>query len=228
MGMHFGIVAVRTDVAQLIDAFATTWPSLEPKTSATLAGLDALWAWMDANAHRVSAGAWSPDNPGTEVFGFWQDSAWAVMLDPSYVQASDSKAMAALSERFGLVLSFVIETTGGCAFFSAFDQGKQLRSIVSIDGELNTVGERLAEEAGLPDSTYYMDETEKLQLAFGIMPLEQMAADATVQGASFIDRTDYSAIRKVREDKARAAAASSCKSSAPQAAIAKRPWWRVW
>lgn len=223
--MHFGIVAVKADVAQFIEAFTTAWPHHEPSTRVTLSGLEALDAWMRATQRDVYAASWSVDNPGTDAFGFWQDGGWAVMLDPGYVRASDGDALAVLSERFGLALSFVVETTGGCAFFDAHERGHRIRRIQSIDGEVKTDGERLPQEAGLPESSYYMDETERLQVAFGITPLDRLSGDAPVSGAAFIDRTDYSALRATHESRAKAAPVAA---PAKTPAEAKKPWWRVW
>jgi hypothetical protein len=217
--MHFGIVAVKAEVGQLLAAFATCWPRHEPAASTPLAGLEALDAWMRATQRQVTAAAWSLANPGTDTFGFWQDGEWAVMLDPSYAQASDRKALAALSERFGLALSFIIETSGGCAFFDAFAQGRRVRRIQSIDGAVTSEGERLPQEAGLPASSYYMDETEQLQRAFGLTPLELLPADQPVTGAAYMDRTDYGALKKAQQPRA----------PGPVAAPApRRPWWRFW
>lgn len=223
--MHFGIVAVKAEVAQFIEAFTTAWPQHEASTRASLAGLEALDAWMRATQRDVYAANWSVDNPGTDAFGFWQDGNWAVMLDPGYVRASDGKALAVLSERFGLALSFVIETTGGCAFFDAHEHGQRIRRIQSIDGQVEAEGKRLPQEARLPASSYYMDETEQLQLAFGITPLERLPADAAVQGVAFIDRTDYSALRKKHESQAKGAAVAVPAQAAP---VPKKPWCRFW
>jgi len=142
------------------------------------------------------------------------------MLDPSYVQASDRRALAALSERFGLALSFVIETSGGCAFFDAFAQGQRVRRIQSIDGAVTSEGERLAQEAGLPASSYYMDETEHLQRAFGLTPLPQLPADQPVTASAYLDRTDYAALGKARKAGTPGAPAAASR--------ARRPWWRFW
>lgn len=219
MGMHFGVVAVKAEVGQLMAAFATVWPRHECTARASLAGLEALDTWMRTTQRHVTAAAWSADHPGADTFGFWQDGDWAVMLDPSYVQASDPRALAALSERFGLALSFIIETSGGCAFFDAFERGRRVRRIQSIDGAVTLEGERLAQEAGLPAASYYMDETEQMQRAFGLTPLQQLRADHPVIGAACIDRTDYGAAKKARE----------ARGPDPAAAPApERPWWRFW
>jgi hypothetical protein len=219
LGMHFGIVAVKAEVSQLMAAFVTAWPRHEPTARASLAGLEALDAWMRATQRQVTAAAGSVSNPGIDTFGFWQDGEWAVMLDPSYVQASDGRALAALSERFGLALAFIIETSGGCAFFDAFEQGRRVRRIQSIDGAVTSEGERLAQEAGLPAASYYRDETEQLQRAFGITLLEQLPADHPVIGTACIDRTDYGALKKTRQARAPGAVAAPAR---------KRPWWRFW
>jgi len=161
--MHFGIVAVRAQRDALVDAFAAAWPHHGCRARVTLAGLEALSDWMRAT-QRQAAEAREP----VDVFGFWQDGEWAVMFDPSYAQASDRRALATLSERCGLVLSFVVETAGGCAFFEAFDGGRLLRRIQSIDGALQAEGARLPQEAGLPEDHYFEDETRRLQRAFGL------------------------------------------------------------
>lgn len=218
MGVHFGIVAVKAQVGQLLAACATCWPRLEPTARVPLTGLVALHDWMRATQRHVTAAALSVDSPGIDTFGFWQDGEWAVMLDLSYVQASDRRALALLSERFGLALSFVIETSGGCAFFDAFAQGRQVRRIQSIDGAVTSHGERLAQETGLPAASYYVDETEQLQRAFGLTLFEQLPADHPVIGTAYIDRTDYGALKKSRGARAPEAAAP-----AP-----RRPWWRFW
>jgi len=228
--MHFGIVAVKVPVAQVIEAFATVWPRHEPTASVPLAGLEALHDWMRSTQRQVALGAGSIDNPGTDTFGFWQDGEWAVMLDPSYVQASDRPALAALSQHLGLVLSFVIETSGGCAFFDAYDGGQRIRRIQSIDGVLQTEGARLPQEAGLPDGRFYMDETEQLQRAFGITPLTGLPADLPVRGAAYLDRTDYGALKAAQPPRApRAAPGAGPKATASaREPAAKRPWWRFW
>ena len=223
--MHFGIVAVKVPVERLLEAFTSVWPHHEPTTRVPLAGLEALDAWMRATQRQVTVGAWSTDNRGIDTFGFWQDGEWAVLLDPAYVQASDGKALAALSERFGLALSFVIETAGACAFFDAHERGRRIRRLQSVDGALQAEGERLPQEAGFDPSRYYMDETEQLQRAFGITPLDRLPADTAVVGAAYIDRTDYGALQAARASRVapRARAPAS-----PARSEVRRPWWRFW
>jgi hypothetical protein len=216
--MHFGIVAVKSEVAQLVDAFARCWPKHQPVASASLAGLEALHAWMRATQREATAGAGPSGHHGIDTFGVWQDGEWAGMLDPGYAQASDRQALEALSERFGTALSFVIETSGGCAFFDAYGQGQRLRRIQSIDGVLTSAGARLPEEAALPESTYYGDETEQLQLAFGITPPGRLPADLPVTGAAYLDRADY-VVQKA------APRGRPADASPPPV---RRSWWRFW
>ena len=183
VGMHFGIVAARAPVDALVDAFAFAWPHHEPTARVSLSGLDALSDWMRATQRQATA--------SLDVFGFWQDGEWAILFDPSYAQASDRRALAALSERFGLVLSFVVETAGGCAFFDAFDGGRLVRRIQSIDGELQAEGARLPQEDGLPVDRYFEDETRRLQRAFGLTAMAGVTGDRPVIGAAYLDHTDY-------------------------------------
>ncbi|MFL6699794.1 MAG: hypothetical protein ACJ8GJ_21705, partial [Vitreoscilla sp.] len=196
----------------------------EPVASASLAGLEALDAWMRTTQRQVAAAASSPDHRVTDVFGFWQDGEWAIMLDPSYAQASDRKALTALSERFGLALSFIVETSGGCAFFDACREGQPLRRIQSIDGEVTAEGERLPQEAGRAESSYFIEETEALQLAFGITPPGRLARDKPVIARSYVDRTDYGAPVRAR----RAAAGAGPSAVAPPRSPVDKPWWRFW
>ena len=209
--MHFGIVAVKAEVAQLIDAFTACWPRQEPVDGASLSGLEALDAWMRATQRQLTASGRSAGHPGIDTVGFWQDGEWAVMFDPSYAQASDRRALAILSERFGQALSFVIETSGGCAFFDAYRQGRLLRRLQSIDGVITTEGERLPEEASLPGSRYYTDETGQLQRAFGLTPPANLPPRQPITAAAYVDGE---ALRTHQQ--------------AAGAAAAKRPWWRPW
>lgn len=229
MGMHLGMVAVKADVAALVDAFTCVWPDYEPKADAQLSGLDALWNWMEANARKVSSRAWSPDNPSTDAFAFWQDGPWAVLFDADYTLAGDDAALAALSKRFGMALSFVIETSGGCAFFSAFRDGRRVRQLSYSNSTLTQEGERLPEEAGLPTMQFYMDEFEKLVAAFGLRTPYDMPEDAPVQGRAYVNRTDYSAQRAARVTAAGPATPppSHGASAAPRPEAA-RPWWKFW
>jgi hypothetical protein len=215
MGMHLGIVAMRAQMAQLVDAFAAAWPHHELQARVRLSGLEALDDWMRATQRRTAARG---ERASVEVFGFWQDGAWAVLYDPSYAQASDRRALAALSERFGLVLSFVIETAGGCAFFDAFDGGHLVRKIQSIDGQLHAEGAPLPQEAGLPQDRYFTDETRRLQRAFGLSCVDALPADTPVVGAAYLDRTDGGA-----PPSRRPATPAAAPAPAP-----KRAWWRVW
>ena len=220
-----GIVAVKGDVAELIAVFTEAWPNFEAKSRAAMVGAGTLWNWIKDNERPVYGSAWSPGNPGTSGFGFWQDGEWAVMLDPDFVQAADGPGLVRLSERFGLVLSFIVETAGGCAFFRAFDRGQLLRSI-DWNGELASQGNPLLQEAGLATDCYYVDETEQLQVNFGITPLERLPGDLPCTGAVFIDRTDYSALVQTRA--ARRASTEARPEHSPSAASQVRPWWRFW
>jgi hypothetical protein len=111
--MHVGLVASRTTVVELHQAFAEILPHLEEVDSADLATVNDLWRWMDAHRKFVSAAEWRPDNRGTEVIAFWQDGPWAVFTDGSYVLPSDDERLASLSTRFPTVLSFIVESAGG-------------------------------------------------------------------------------------------------------------------
>lgn len=221
-----GMVAVRGDAEELIDAFTDAWPTFEPKIRATMVGAGTLWNWIKDNERAVYGNAWSPDNPGTSAYGFWQDGEWAVMLDPDFVQAGDQPGLSRLSERFGLVLSFIVETAGGCAFFNAFERGRLLRSIDWNDGKFASQGDPLSQEAGLPAERYYVDETEQLQANFGITPIDRLSEDLPCAGAAFTDRTDYSAL--MHERAVRRASSDTKLDPLSGHASTARPWWKFW
>ena len=206
MGMHFGLVAVKADVAQLVEAFSIAWPRHELKTRGDVAGVGALGAWMSAHARFVSAAKWTPDNPAIDTYGFWQDGDWAILLDPDFVRAADSTGLAVLGERFGRALSFVIETAGATAMFWQFDGGRVSRHVSFQSGEMHAEGDRLPQEDGLPSDCFYMNEMESLQRAFGITPVDALSGDHPVQGVAYVDRTDYAALREARRQRAATAA----------------------
>ena len=215
MGMHYGFVAVPATVDQLVSAFAVIWPKYEPTGRATLSSMDGYLAWKKENERFVSARDWTPDDPGIEVYGFVQDRKWAVLLDASYVLASDKEALAKLSASFGICVSFIIETAGGSASFMSFGQGRLVRSIDSVDATVTTAGDPIPEEAGLHVDRYYMVEAEELQRRLGFRFLSDSPPTEVTAIATF-DRTDYTALLK-QQQVARVA-------PVPR----KKPWWRLW
>ena len=64
--MHFGLVAVKAEVAQLIDASTAVWPTFELAGTATLAGFDARRPWRIAKQRVVTSQDWSLHEPGTD------------------------------------------------------------------------------------------------------------------------------------------------------------------
>ncbi|QDU97328.1 hypothetical protein [Lignipirellula cremea] len=193
MGMHIGLVAAQTSVAELSAALLKACPNLELVASQKeFASADDLWAWKEANEQFVSAADWSQDTPGKSVYMFWQDGPWAILLDPDYTLASNDNLLQTLSSTFGKVLSFVVESAGGCAFFWCYENGVQRRQISNTDGEVTLEGEPLAEETGIDANNYYMEETEALWRAFGIAPYERLESAVGCIAISVIDRTDYS------------------------------------
>ena len=215
MGMHIGMVAARCADKALRDAFGIAWPIYEVVESAdALPNADSLWAWKESHERFVPASEWTRENPGRDVFLFWQDGQWAVMMDPSYTLAADKEGLEKLSSQVGEVLSFIVESSGGFAAFMAFGDGRLRRSINNADGAVEVEGHALPEESGIDISNYYMDETEALWRAFGFSGLGKMPTDVGCQAICVIDRTDYG------ED----ASVNPFQPSVPP----KKPWWQVW
>jgi hypothetical protein len=215
VGMHYGFVAVPSTVDQFVSAFTVVWPKYEPTGRATLSSMDEYLSWKKENERFVSARDWTPQDPGIEVYGFVQDGTWAVLLDTSYVLASDKEALAKLSASFGGCVSFIIETAGGSASFMSFGQGRLARSIDRVDGKVTTAGDPISEEAGLRIDQYYMVETEELQRRLGFRFLSDSPPTEVVAVAT-MDRTDYTALLKQQQ------------VAQQVAAPRKKPWWRLW
>jgi hypothetical protein len=121
-----------------------------------------MWGWKESHEKFVSAAQWTKDNPGKDVYVFWQDGPWAIMMDPSYVLASDEENLKTLSNDVGIVASFVVESAGASAFFWYFENGSLRRRISNNGADVSTTGEAIPEERGIDISNYYMDETEAL------------------------------------------------------------------
>lgn len=225
MGMHFGILAVPAKLAELRAVFGDTWPNHEPgRTRSGFASQHELWEWVEANQKFVSSRDWRPDNPGSEVYLFYEDGPWAVMFDRGYVLCTDGGALASLSARFGKALSIVIETTGGTASFEYYEKGASRRSVHYVDGDMRTDGDRLPEERGLAEDTFYMDEVEQLMQAFGLRQIDDAEVTARIEAVELIDRKDYSRSksRLMQEIGEQMVAAQE-----QEAAVAK-PWWKLW
>jgi len=221
MGMHFGLIAARVPLSEFRAAFSETWPQLEIAASANGFGNeDEIWSWKSANERFVSARNWTKENPGSEVYIFCEDGPWAVLMDFSYVLASDQEALQKLSTRFGSVLSFVVETTGGCAYFWRYESGQMRRMIQSIDGKLTSSGARLPQEEAIDVGSYYMKETEQLMRAFDLSTPGDLPIVSTAVAIATIDRTDHTQqAGTIGGEKA-----STQESSSRRA----KPWWRFW
>jgi hypothetical protein len=223
MGMHFAVVAVPAGLEEFRRAFAATWPNHEPgRTRTGFTNYQDVWDWSEENKNVVYANDWSLKNPGSEVYLFYQDGPWAVMVDPSYVLASDEQGLSSLSSRFGKTLSIVIETTGGCANFDYYEQGVARRSVQYMDGEMKSEGERLPEERGLDKNTFYMNEVEQLMTAFGLSQIGDESVAPRIQAVELIDRNDYTRSNaKIMED-------LGAKMVSAQEGEPAKPWWKFW
>lgn len=224
MGIHIGLIAAKVPVAKLREAVLRTWNEYEVIASEDVSSDDALWAWKEAHEVFVSAAEWSPTNRGTTIFAFRQDGPWAIMMDWSYVLASDEEKLPALSGQLGTVLSLVIETAGGSAYFSCSEDGRLRRMINNSDGEMFFKGEPLAEEAGLNVERFYIEESEALWKAFGLSPPEAEATQG-IQAICVADHTDYSQEMPVATQQPTSGRGTTGQANAQ---TRKRPWWKFW
>ncbi len=221
MGMHFGLIAVNAPLSEFRAAFSETWPKLEVTASADGFGsTDDIWSWKSANERFISAKDWTKETPGTEVYILCQNGPWAVLMDFTYVLAGDEAALQKLSSRFGSTLSFIVETTGGCAYFWCYESGQLRRMIQYANGESKSSGTALPQEKDINVEYYYMDETERLMQAFGLSKPENLLVPSTAVAIATADRTDYSQL---------AGGAASDRANfqeiSPQETT---PWWKFW
>lgn len=227
MGMHFGLVAIKASVSEFKSIFPTLWPAYEITSSAEgFSSADAVWAWMKEHEKFVSAAAWTRENPGTHCIALSQDGPWAVMMDSSYVLASDENALKRLSEQYSPVLSFVVESAGGCAFFTYYDSGRLCRSISNAgEEEIKVEGTPLTEEKGIALDDFYMDETEALMRAFGLS--DNLPIVGTTIAIALTDRTDYSNLNAqiASQPSATRNSANGNRQTGPGRA---KPWWKFW
>ncbi len=231
MGMHVGLVAVKGAIGDLKASFPRIWPTFEITASADhLMSQDAIFAWMTEHERFVSAGNSSKENPATQCSCLTQAGPWAILMDPSYVLASDEEALKQLSADFGLALSFVVETAGGCAYFSCFEAGQLKRSIINNGDGAEVEGASLTEERGIHVDDFYMEEAEALMAAFGLPALEDLPIPGHTITIALTDRTDDTETRTQRGDTSSPSRATGA-SPPPQPAEPQRatkPWWKLW
>lgn len=230
MGMHIGLVAVKTSSAQFSEIFSHVWTNYEVVTTADkFNDANAMWAWKETNEKFVSAADWSKDNPGKEVYFFWQDGPWATMMDESYTLAADEENLKILSSQVGTVLSFIVETAGGCAFFMCFENGILRRKISNNDSEITTEGDPLPEETGIDTSNYYMNETESLLKAFGLSPINEMPLSEGCRAICVTDRTDYEYLKtNIANEQKSYEMNNDASPNNPNVSSSKKPWWKLW
>lgn len=231
MGMHVGLVAVKGAISDLKAAFPRIWPTFEITASADhLMSQDAIFAWMTEHERFVSAANSSKENPATRCSCLTQAGPWAILMDPSYVLASDEEALKQLSAVFGLALSFVVETAGGCAYFSCFEAGQLKRSIVNHGDGAEVEGASLSEEDKINVDDFYMEEVEALMAAFGLPSLDVLPIPGHTITIALTDRTNDTETRTQREETpspSRPTEASPPRQPA-ESQPATKPWWKLW
>lgn len=211
MGIHIGFIAANATRAELRQAFSEIWPTFAVVASEeAFRDADAVRQWREVQETVGAAG-----RRRGEVLVFRQHGCWATMENPSYAFAEDEEGVRKLSATLRTrVVSFVVETAGGSAFFWCFDDGKLRRKIFENDAPVETGGEPLAEEAGLPADRFYMNEVEALWNALGLTPSEWLASSADCEAIHVVARTTSTG----------GAAAAACADRR----AATRPWWKFW
>jgi hypothetical protein len=233
MGWDIGALAVRLPVSELKDRFLGLWSKYQLVAKIdNLPNIDALGQWRDANEVFVSAVDWTKENPGSEVKGFYADGEWSVLMDFSSIICADEEELAQFSKAVGLVIVLTIGMHGGVASLDAYDNGRLVRRITSIDGRLRTEGEPLPNEQGIDLDSFYLDGADALWRSFGLQSILDHEPPGPMAAICVSDRTDFGAkhSHKLPEDCGPAADVSL--SQTPKGVSApgspKKRWWRFW
>ena len=87
---------------------------------------------------------------------------------------------------------------------------------------MKSEGERLPEERGLAEDSFYMDEVEQLMTAFGLSQIGDESVAPRIEAVELIDRNDYTrSNEKIMED-------LGAKMVSAQEGEAAKPWWKFW
>lgn len=211
MGMHIAMVAARMPVADLRSLMLRTWPEFEiVESSDDLPSIDAMQDTMSRH-ERIAATAGPHADPRRSVYALWQDGPWAIVCDPTYVLSSVNSDLQKMSTHAGTVLSLIVETVAGCAYFACFENGSERRTIDYDEGELRTTGEPLPQEVGIDVSQFYMEESEALWTAFGLSTFEVQPRSYAFQVISVINHS-------IKEIPVRL----------PPPPPPEKPWWKFW
>lgn len=177
MGMHYGFIAIKCPINKLRESVTRYWSDLEIIESNSNLHGDEVYDWLLAHENPFpepkpgdSAATYKKRlrNERKLVFWFFKDRQWTVLWDCRHFLTDDERELKKLSAEFGTVLSFLIETTAGCAYFWCFENGKLRRYIGYQDCAIRTKGSPLPEEDGIDISEdFYMQEFEALWRAFG-------------------------------------------------------------
>lgn len=173
------------DADALREHFLEIWTEFRVvETSPVFATYDELFDWAAPRAESLQGE--SPE----EVMAFCTDGAWSVLIDFSMLMVSDDDKLEALSERLGRVVAATTQGTAGFAQLLVFDQGRLVRSITRVDGNVETQGEPIPEERDLDLSSFYLDEIETLWQRFGMSSfLDEIAGPFVALHVE--DATDY-------------------------------------
>ncbi|HET6428894.1 MAG TPA: hypothetical protein VFJ30_10815 [Phycisphaerae bacterium] len=192
MGWDVALLAAGIPVLQLRDRFLPLWSKHELVGEvANLPDFDALCRWREENEVFVSAADWTKDRPGTEVKGIYSDGKWSVLVDFSYCICADTGQIAELSMLAGAVIVLTVGMHGGVAALDAYDQGRSIRSIAQIGGQLTTEGEPLPNEHGIDLDSFYLAGADALWRSFGLHSVLDQPPPGPMAAICVSDRTDY-------------------------------------
>jgi hypothetical protein len=121
--------------------------------------------------------------------------------------AADTESLADLSRRVGRVAVATTQGTAGFAQLLVFEAGTAIRSITGQDGHTADIGVPLAEEAGVPLETFYLNELDTIWQRLGLSSFLKTSPAGSVVALHVLDRTPL---------------AQRPMESTP------RPWWKLW
>ena len=96
------------------------------------------------------------------------ENGWTHIMDFELVMITEESLWAKLSEKWNAkVLCWVCEGTSGTYMFSLFGNGKKVRSVEYVDGDLSESGNALLEEVGIDWNQAFEDDILNLAERLG-------------------------------------------------------------
>jgi hypothetical protein len=204
MSLTNALIAAPTDPDRLANTFLRVWDTFRlVERSPEFSSYEDLLAWSQPRSGYLGG-----KHPET-VFAFWQDNAWAVLLDVSTCLQSEGDRLRRISTELGTVVTALTQGTSGTAAFELYENGVLRRAIWSTAGRVECAGDPVAAEAGInAEEHFYIKEIEQVWMALGMSSFWP-GSQSSLFALHMVDLVDYGL-------------------PAPKRQAEKRKWWKLW